>query len=284
VSATNPALSDTIGTQPSFPRVFAKTVVARAYPRVVAANRNLSWLVMEVLFPLLGTVPMVFVYQALHAPHQYLGFVVLGGAMLAFWQNVLWNNAAQLFWDRDNGNLELFTIAPASFVAILMGMAVGAIYMTTTRAAAVIVICSVVFGVTYDLGGIAPALAIFAVTLVALYCLGMLLASLFLFYGRDVWHLTNALQEPVYFMSGFYFPVRALGAVVGGGASLVPLTLGLDAIRQLLLPGTPRFLSVQVELAILVGLVAVYALLARLAIAYIERKARQEGRLIMKWA
>jgi ABC-2 type transport system permease protein len=284
MSVANPVVSGATDTQPSFPRVFAKTVVARAYPRVVAANRNLSWLVMEVLFPLLGTVPMIFVYQALHAPRQYLGFVVLGGVMLAFWQNVLWNNAAQLFWDRDNGNLELFTIAPASFVAILMGMAVGAIYMTTTRAAAVIVICSVVFGVTYDLGGIAPALAIFAVTLVALYCLGMLLASLFLFYGRDVWHLTNALQEPVYFMSGFYFPVRALGAVVGGGASLVPLTLGLDAIRQLLLPGTPQFLSVQVELVILVGLVALYALLARLAIAYVERKARQEGRLIMKWA
>ena len=34
----------------------------------------------------------------------------------------------------------------------------------------------------------------------ALYALGMTMASLFLLYGREAWHLNNALQEPMYFL------------------------------------------------------------------------------------
>ncbi len=67
---------------PSPARIFLKTILARAYPRVIAANRQRSWIVMDIAFPLLGTIAMVFVYQALQAPRQFLGFVVLGGAMI----------------------------------------------------------------------------------------------------------------------------------------------------------------------------------------------------------
>ena len=43
----------------------------------------------------------MFVYRALQAPPEYIGFVVLGGAMTAFWLNVMWMMAAQLYWEKD---------------------------------------------------------------------------------------------------------------------------------------------------------------------------------------
>lgn len=226
---------------------------------------------------------MVFVYQGLQAPRQYLGFVVLGGVMMSFWQNVLWSMAAQFSWERDNGTLEIYTMSPTSFVPILLGMALGAMVTTSLRAAVVVSTGSILFGVTYHISGLLPALGVFVLTLAALYCLGMLLASLFLFYGREAWHLTNGLQEPVYFLSGFYFPVRSLGAYVGGAASLIPLTLGLDAIRQFLLPQTPQFLPPQWELLTLGALTLAYAFLAHRALLFLEARARQEGRLITRW-
>ena len=58
--------------------------------------------------------------------------------------------------------------------------------------------------------------------------------SIFLAAGREAWHLANLLQEPIYLVSGFYFPVKSLGFWAANFASLVPLTLGLDARRQLL--------------------------------------------------
>ena len=39
----------------------------------------------------------------------------------------------------------------------------------------------------------------------------------------------------VYFLSGLYFPIRSLGALGAVAAGILPLTLGTDAIRQVLL-------------------------------------------------
>jgi ABC-2 type transport system permease protein len=97
----------------------------RAYPRVSGIFRERSWLIFEILLPFMTTSSFVFVYRALQAPPQYIGFVVLGGAMTAFWLNVMWMMAAQLYWEKDQGNLELYFTAPMSMMSILLGMAVG---------------------------------------------------------------------------------------------------------------------------------------------------------------
>ena len=270
--------------EPSLAAVFLRTIPARAYPRIVGIARNFSWVLMDLAFPLVGTFTMVFVYQGLHAPRIYLGFVVMGGAMLAFWQNVLWSMATQFSWDRDNGTLELYAISPTSFEAVLLGMALGALVMTTARSLLILLIGSLIFHVSYSGDGLLPALGVFLLTLAALYCLGMMLASLFLFYAREAWHISNALQEPVGFLSGLYFPVHALGAYIGGVASLVPLTLGLDAMRQLLLPSTPRFLPPELEALIVAVQIPVFAFLAHRGLRFMEARARSEGKLISKWS
>jgi ABC-2 type transport system permease protein len=264
--------------------LFLRTIMGRAYPRVVAGQRMKTWLFMDVAFPLVAALAMVYVYEGLHAPRQYLGFVVMGGAMLAFWQNVLWMMAAQFSWDRDNGTLELYVVSPTTFEGVLLGMAIGGMLATALRAGVIIVICSWLFHVSYIWAGVPAAAGVFVLTLAALYCLGMMLASLFLFYSREAWHLANALQDPVNFLSGLYFPVRALGGYVAGAASVVPLTLGLDAMRQLLLPGTPRFLSVEVEVGLIAVQLPLFAVLAYASLRFMERRARREGRLISKWA
>jgi ABC-2 type transport system permease protein len=275
---------DPIGAPPSPLALFRRTTMARAYPRVRGIVRDRAWLITEIVLPLLGVAAMVYVYRSLGAPHQYLGFVVLGGAMLAYWQNVLWSMATQLYWDRDAGNLEIYAVSPCSFIAVLLGMAVGGMLMTTARAIVVLVVGSLVFSVDYVWGGVPAALGIFALTMAALYLLGCLLGALFLFYGRDAWNLASALQEPVYFVSGFYFPVRSLTAAVGGVASLLPITLGLDGLRQLLLPGTPALVGPQWEALALVVLTPVYGALALYALRRIEAIARREGRLILRGA
>ena len=264
-------------------RIFLKTIVARAYPRVVAANRHKSWLFLDMALPMVGALAMVLVYQGLHAPRQYLGFVVMGGAMLAFWQNVLWSMGAQFSWDRGNGTLELYVISPTTFEGVLLGMALGSMLTITIRAAAILLLGSLLFGISYAAAGTLPALGVFLLTLAALYCMGMLLASLFLFYGREAWHLSNAMQEPVNFLSGLYFPVHALGAYVGGAASLIPMTLGLDAMRQLLLPGTPVFIPAGTETLLVAAQVPIFALLAGVALRYLESRARKDGKLVTRW-
>jgi ABC-2 type transport system permease protein len=202
--------------------------------------------------------------------------------MLAFWQNVLWTMAMQLYWDRDGGNLELYVISPTSLVPVSLGMAFGAVFPTALRAGVVILFGSLAFHVHYADGALLPAIGIFALTLACLYGMGMTLGSIFLFYGRDAWHLANAMQEPVYLLSGLYFPVRALGGFGAVGSAIIPMTLGLDAMRQLLLPGSVEFLPLGVEAGILGAQFVVFAFAAEIGLTMMERLARRDGRLVSR--
>ena len=98
--------------------LFWRTVIARAYPRIIGQQRELSWLLFDIVLPILITCSYVFVYKAIGAPADFIGFVVLGGAMSAFWLNVLWNMSSQLYWEKQQGNLALYIAAPNSMMAI----------------------------------------------------------------------------------------------------------------------------------------------------------------------
>ena len=76
-------------------------------------------------------------------------------------------------------------------------------------------------------------------TLAALYGLGMMLASLFLVWGREAFQLTQLFIEPVYFVSGLNFPVGRLGLLGALAIATIPLAVGLDAMRQLAFVGAP---------------------------------------------
>jgi ABC-2 type transport system permease protein len=263
-----------------------RAVAGRAYPRVRGMVREKSWVFFEILLPFLATSAFVFVYRSLQAPPQYVGFVVLGGAMTAFWLNVIWMMATQLWWEKSQGNLELYFSAPMDFMAVLLGMAIGGLIMASTRALVVLVIATTLYGVTFAVDQWLLLLAVFFLTLAALYGLGMVLAALFLMWGREAFHLNQLLQEPIYFVSGLNFPVGRLGILGGLAISLIPLAVGLDAMRQLAFAdsaypgGTP---PPAVEALILVAMTAVFLWIARLALRVLERLARREGRLSLRW-
>jgi len=262
-----------------------RSVFGRAFPRIVGALREPSWVAFEVGMPLLTTTAFVLVYRALGAPEEFVGFAVVGGAMIAFWMNIIWAMAAQLYWERSQGNLELYFTAPIHLMSILLGMAIGGLFMSSIRAAVVVVAASLLFGVRYAVEDWAALVLVFLLTLAALYGLGMLLASLFLLWGREAWHLVQLLQEPVYFLGGLYSPIRVLGSLAFLVAAFLPLAVGLDAIRQLAFAGTEEIglLPVEVETAILAAMVVVFILLAYRALAFVERLARREGRLTIRW-
>ncbi len=262
-------------------RLFLKTVLARAYPRIIGQQRETSWLIFDVVFPVISVAAYVFIYRAIKAPEQFVGFAVMGGAMTAFWLNILWSMSSQLYWEKEQGNLALYVMAPTPLTAILLGMALGGMVATALRALGITILGSFLFNVQYSVQSYGQLFGVFLLTMVALYGMGMMNASLFLLLSREAWHLSNLAQEPIYLVSGFYFPVRSLGFWVAAAASIVPLTLGMDAMRQLVFAGgaTLGFVSVPVEIGVLVLLCIIFLAGARFLLAYMERLAVREGRL-----
>jgi ABC-2 type transport system permease protein len=254
------------------------------YVRIVGSLREPSWIMSDAVFPALSMASFVLLYRALGAPRTFETLAVLGGIMATYWINVLWGMGAQLYWEKQSGQLQLYFVAPCSRMAILTGMAAGGIFMTSSRGIVAIAVGFGMLGVRVQPFDGLQLLLVFVVTMAALYALGMALASLFLLYGREAWHVCNALQEPVFFLSGLYFPIRALGALGAVAAGLVPLGLGVDAMRQVLLgPAARGMLRVPVEVSILAVLAGAFFLLARLALDYLERLSKREGRLTQRW-
>lgn len=262
-----------------------RAIVARAYVRVVAVNRQPSWVLGEILLPLLSVSAYVYIYRALRAPPAYEGFVILGGAMTPFWLAILWGMASQFYWERESGNLDLYLAAPISRMSILCGMAAGSMLTTTTRAVGVVVAGLLLFDVSFAPTSWPLLVLTFLLTMVALYGMGMLGSSVFLLFGREAWHLMTLCQEPVYLLSGFFFPVRALGKALALVATLLPLTLGLDAIRQNVSPEgrETALLSIPIELLLLTILSALFLVLAQWSLAAMENRAKREGRLSLRW-
>jgi ABC-2 type transport system permease protein len=262
-------------------RLFARTIVARAYPRVIGQQRQGLWTTFEILLPLAGLCAYIYVYRALRAPDEFVGFVILGGAMSAFWLNVLWAMANQLYIEKQFGNLPLYGMAPTSLMAILLGMAVGGMLTTALRAAAILLLGTWAFGVRFAVSDGWALAGIFVLGLTALYSMGMMCASVFLLYGRQAWHLVHAAQEPVYLASGLYFPVNTFPRAVAVGATVIPLTLALDGLRQVTMSGGAAIglFPVGFEMLMLLVLTLVFTEAARRLIGYTEYLARTEGSL-----
>jgi ABC-2 type transport system permease protein len=261
-----------------------RAVWARAYVRIAGSVREPSWILSETLLPLVGMFAYVLVYRALGAPRAFESFAVLGGLMLAYWLSVLWAMAAQFYWEKQMGNMEFYMIAPCSRIAILTGMALGGIIWTSSRAVVAFALGIWVLKVPFDWSRSWEAVGVFLLALVALYTLGMLMASLFMLYGREAWHLANAFQEPVYLTSGLYFPLKALGSFAFTAFAVLPLSLGLDALRQLLFGEMAQgLLPVSTEVLLLAASVVVFGFLAIRSMRFMEERAKREGRLTLRW-
>ncbi len=262
-------------------KLYLQTVIGRAYPRVVGLLREKSWFFFDILLPVMSVSAYVFVYRAIQAPEIYIGFVVMGGAMTAFWLNILWSMSSQMYWEKEMGNLALYIMAPNSMMAVLLGMALGGLFATAQRALVITLFGMFAFNVGFEISNYLLLFAVFMLTMVALYGLGMMSSSLFLLLSREAWHMANLAQEPIYLASGFYFPIKSFNFWIAAGASLIPLTLGLDAMRQLAFPGGVElgFVDVRIEVAILAALSVIFLLGARTLLRHMEKLAIAEGRL-----
>ncbi len=262
-----------------------RAAYARAWVRIKGTNREVLGLVAEILLPIISLGAYVILYRTLGLPPSFGAAVIIGGTMIAFWTNVLWNMSAQWFWEKEVGNMEMYLVAPVSRMAVLLGMAMGGIVNTSIRAAGILLLGIFVFQIPFQLHDVFAASLVFLLTVIALYALGMVFASLYMLYGREAWHTNMLMQEPVYFLSGSYFPTiysSFIPQVVQIGATLIPMTIGLDAIRRVTIRGD-TLAAIWPHLLGLVVFIAVLFPLAQRALSFMESLAKREGRLTLRW-
>ncbi len=261
--------------------LWLRTAYARMWVRTKSIYGEPLWVVVTIGFPLFTSVALSLLYQS-SGVSRFTGFAILGGVMISFWGNVLWSMASQFMWDKQAGLFEIYITSPAPISAILVGMSLGGVLGTAPSAALVAVLGWVLFNPPISASW--PAVVVvFSLTLASLYAMGMALSSLYLVYGREADSINEALHEPVSYLSGVYFPQSALQfpAAVQIAASLIPLTIGMDALRRTL------FLSegiqqIPLHLLTLAVMAGVLLLLSQKALKILEERGRRAGTISVR--
>jgi ABC-2 type transport system permease protein len=260
-----------------------RTMRARALVRLWSIFGEPAWVIVSMGFPVLSSLALSLLYYSIGAT-AYIGFAILGGVMVSFWGNVLWSMASQFNWDKQEGLFEIYLTSPASITALLIGMSVGGIIGTVPSAVIVTMLGWFVFHpvVSASWGGVALT---FGLTLASLYAMGMALSSLYLVYGREAESMNEVLQEPVSMLSGLYFP--SIGSqspfpfALQAAASLIPLTIGMDALRKTLFGGEGAT-QVLPNLIVLAAMALVFLGLSTYALKALEEKGRKDGTISVR--
>ncbi len=263
------------------PSLWLKTAYARTWVRTKSIYGEPLWVVVTIGFPLFTSLALSLLYLSTGL-RDLTGFAVLGGVMVAFWGNVLWSMASQFNWDKQQGLFEIYITSPAPVTAILVGMSLGGIIGTAPSAALVAVIGWLLFAPPINPSWPAVIL-VFSLTLASLYAMGMALSSLYLAYGREAESVNEALHEPVSLLSGVYFPggVSPFPFALQVVASLIPLSVGMDALKRTLFY-SGGFESVRSHVVVLSVMGLVLLVLASRALKFLEEKGRKSGSISVR--
>ena len=254
-------------------------MMARAMIRIKMYLISPADYIISVTLMSVDLLAFVFTYRYLGMPREFSTFVMIGGILNAYWIHSLWNVGVSTYWEKNRGILQRYLTSPASLLSVFMGSALG----TSIGASGVAVIVLIFsFILRFPMHIVDPALAIliFAFTVLNIMFIGAMFSSLFLLWGREGWLWGLLFEEPIYIASGVYYPLKFMPKLVHFFSYFVPLSFGIDALRQVVVGESMGWLPLKYEVFALISMTFVFFFLSSFFAKKICEVARREGKLV----
>jgi ABC-2 type transport system permease protein len=208
---------------------------------------------------------------------EVAGFVFVGFAMYMWLSTILWGPGTALRTEQMRGTLEAMFLTPTSRLVALFGPPAAALPTLGLTFVVMGAAMWILFGVALPLDGVLRTLIVIAFALPALYAIGTLFAAGVLRFG-EIGPIVQLVRGIFVLACGITFPVLMLPGWAQAVASVLPPTYIVQDIRAVLLRGLGLG-DVAGDLAITVGLTAVFAVFAIVIFRALERSARRSGML-----
>ena len=208
---------------------------------------------------------------------EIAGFVFVGYAMYMWLSSILWGPGTALRTEQMRGSLEAIFVTPTSRLVPLFAPPAAALPTLALTFVVMGAAMWILFGIALPLDGVLRTLVVVAFALPALYAIGTLFAAGVLRFG-EIGPIVQLVRGLFVLACGITFPVVMLPGWAQAVASVLPPTYIVQDIRAVLLRGLGLG-DVAVDLAITVGLAAVFAALAIVTFRALERGARRDGML-----
>ena len=210
--------------------------------------------------------------------HRAQLYLLVGALLWGYLSLVFMEAAFAISWERWEGTIEYTFMAPVRRVTHLFGICLFAIGYGLVRTFVVLVIASMMFGLDFSHADIPAALAVLAASTLPLIGLSILTAVLPLLSPQKGEQMSIAVQGFLLLVSGVYYPLSVLPAVMQVAGAASPLTYALSGIRSSLLDGA----GMKEQLAtigILLGMGAVLIPVSIFVFAWAENRAKRLGLL-----
>jgi ABC-2 type transport system permease protein len=224
--------------------------------------------------PIVQATLAVYLFRAGGEQHRLLQAAV-GAGLMGVWSSVLFGSGGAIQNQRWQGTLEMIMLAPRRPVLVILPITVATGLTGAYALLATLIWGRLLYGIRFEFAHPVLFLLAAVVCIVALGMFGLLLASTFVLM-RNANALTNALEYPIWLVSGMLVPITVLPAWTVPLAAVLPTTWGARALREAT-TGGPVWPSV----GICLGISVVCLIVGAFSLTYVERRARAAATLAL---
>jgi ABC-2 type transport system permease protein len=215
--------------------------------------------------------------QKLVGTTDIVTFITLGYVFIGFMNMALWAMGFSLRKEQMYGTLESVFAAPVPRWVFTMGMSAHSILHQMLMIACQIIFIALTFSIVINPAGLLPSLAIVGLMLVALYGIGMIMASTTLIFKQG-WLISEALGSILVVITPIAYPLAVLPVFMQKAALAVPTTYGILVVRHVMMGEKIGFTLGQAFLRVGV-LSVVWVAFGLVIFAVIDKYTRKSGTL-----
>jgi ABC-2 type transport system permease protein len=175
------------------------------------------------------------------------------------------------------GTLESLLVTPTATATVQVGSAAFDLLYVPIRGAIFLVIIAFGFGLDFNSDGVLPALAVMIAFVPFVWGLGLLSAAAMLTFRRGGGGVVIGATI-LGLLSGAYFPLDLLPTWLGAIASVNPIAIAIDGVRQALL-GDGGWASLDPEVLLLLPMAAASLTAGIVAFRLALARERRNGTL-----
>lgn len=207
----------------------------------------------------------------------YLPFAAVGLAVSSYFQTGFSSFAGAIRNEQMAGTLEALLMTPTRIPVIVIASSVWDFFWATAVAITYLVTAQVLLGIHLQ-GSWTLALALLFLTTLIFASLGVISASFVMVFkrGDPIGLVIGSLST---LLGGVFYPVSALPPWVQTISHLLPITYGLQGLRDVLLRGA-TLAAVWRDLLVLLAFAAVLVPLSLLCFKKAVTRAKREGSLL----
>lgn len=208
---------------------------------------------------------------------QVIIFIIVGSGMSGMWSSLLFISGNSITWERWTGTLEMIAGAPTPIQVVVFGKNLAHVLQSLGSMIVAYGLVSLIFGFKIQISNPLLFVISLGLTIVAFICFGLIISPIFLLNpGVQSWQ--NAMEFPMYILSGFLFPIALLP---GWTTPISYLLAPYWAARALHGSSSGRAEPQEIlfSMAMLVLFSFVYLLISRKLFQIMLRKVREDATL-----